>query len=116
MFLVFRFFITLAAVLLIGQFVPNFEIKNETDAFFFAVILSAVNAIVRPVLTLITLPITILTLGLFSLVINFITFFLAVELSYGVHFHSFMALFWGAFAVWVTGLITNRFIWKVNIY
>ena len=96
MFLVFRFFITLIAVLLIWKVVPGFEIKNDTDAFFFAVILSAVNAIIRPVLTLITLPITIL--------------------SYGVHFHTFSALFWGAFAVWLTGFITNRFIWRVNIY
>ena len=116
MFLIFRFFINLIVVLLIGKVVPGFEIKNDVDAFFFAVILSAVNAVIRPVLTLITLPITILTLGLFTLVINFITFYIAVELSYGVHFHKFSALFWGAFAVWLTGIITNRFIWKVNIY
>jgi putative membrane protein len=91
-------------------------IENKIDAFFFALILSAVNAIIRPVLTLITLPVTILTLGLFTFVINFCTFYLATIFSYGVHFQSFSALFWGAFSVWVAGVITNRFIWKVNIY
>jgi putative membrane protein len=116
MFLLFRFFITLIVVLFIGRYVPGFEIKNTVDAFFFAVILSAVNAIIRPLLTLITLPITIMTLGLFSFVINCLTFFIAVELSYGVYFHTFSALIWGGFIVWITGWITNRFIWRVNIY
>lgn len=116
MFLLFRFFITFAVVLFIGHYIPGFEIQNTTDAFFFALVLSAVNAVIRPVLILLTLPVTILTLGLFTLVINFFTFFLASELSYGVYFHSFSALFWGAFSIWITGLITNRFIWRVNIY
>jgi len=116
MFLIFRFFITLIVVIFIGKQVPGFVIENKIDAFFFALILSAVNAIIRPVLTLITLPVTILTLGLFTFVINFCTFYLATIFSYGVHFQSFSALFWGAFSVWVAGVITNRFIWKVNIY
>ena len=116
MFTVMRFLITFAVVIFIGKEIPGFEVHNNTDAFFFAVILSAVNAFIRPVLILMTLPITILTLGLFTLVINFFTFYLASVLSYGVHIHSFSALFWGAFVVWIASVVTNRFIWKVNMY
>jgi len=115
-FLILRFLITLGVVIFIGHNIPGFEIMNETDAFFFAVILSAVNAIIRPILVFLTLPITIVTLGLFTLVINVFTFFLAAVLSYGVHFHTFSALFWGGFVVWVVSTVTNFFIWKVNMY
>lgn len=116
MFLIFRFLITLAVVIFIGHEIPGFEIKNETDAFFFAIILSAINSVIRPVLVFLTLPITIITLGLFTFVINVFTLFLASVLSYGVHIHSFAALFWGAFVLWIAGVVTNRFIWKVNMY
>lgn len=116
MFLFFRFIITLVVVLFVSSYIPGFEVKNDTDAFLFAIILSLINSIIRPVITFLTLPITILTLGLFTLVINFFTFFLASVISYGVHFHTFSALFWGAFCMWITGVITNRFIWRVNIY
>ncbi|MCH9621950.1 MAG: phage holin family protein [Gammaproteobacteria bacterium] len=116
MFLILRFLITFAVVIFIGHEIPGFEIKDETDAFFFAIILSAVNSIIRPVLVFLTLPITILTLGLFTLVINVFTFYLATVISYGVHFHSFSALFWGGFVVWVVSTVTNYFIWKTNMY
>jgi putative membrane protein len=116
MLLLFRFFITFAVVLMSWYIIPGIEIQNFTEAVFFAVVLSAVNALVRPVLVLLTLPITILTLGLFTLVINIFTFWLASELSYGVDIATFSAAFWGGFILWVTGFITNRFIWHVNIY
>lgn len=96
--------------------IPGFTIENLRDAFFFSFVLSAVNAIVRPVLVFMTLPITILTLGLFTLVINVFTFWLATELSFGVAVETFSAAFWGGLIVWITGFFTNRYIWHVNIY
>ncbi len=116
MLLLFRFCITLAVVMVIWLTVPGFIIDNMFEAFFFAVVLSAVNSIVRPVLVLLTLPITILTLGLFTLVINVFTFWLASEISYGVFVETFSAAFWGGLIVWITGFFTNRYIWHVNIY
>ena len=116
MLLLFRFGITLAIVLAIWHALPGFVIDNVYEAFFFAVVLSAVNSLVRPVLLLLTLPITILTLGLFTLVINVFTFWFASQLSYGVYVETFSAAFWGGLIVWLTGFITNRYIWRVNIY
>jgi putative membrane protein len=116
MLLVLRFLLTLAVVLVSWYAIRGIEIHNFTEAFFFAVVLSAINALVRPVLVLLTLPITILTLGLFTLVINIFTFWLASELSYGVDIATFSAAFWGGFILWITGFITNRYIWHVNIY
>jgi putative membrane protein len=58
--------------------------------------LAAVNAIVRPVLTLLTLPITVLTLGLFLLVVNGACFELAAALVSGFHVSTFLAAMVGA--------------------
>lgn len=116
MLLLFRFIITFIIVMLIAHNVTGFEINDYTDAVFFAIILSAVNALVRPVLTLLTLPISILTLGLFSLVINTFTFWLAAEISYGIHITTWEAACWGGFFMWLTGIITNRFIWHTNLH
>jgi putative membrane protein len=116
MLLLFRFWITLLVVMVIWNTIPGFYIENMYEAFFFAVILSAVNSVIRPLIVLMTLPITILTLGLFTLVINIFTFWLASELSYGVHIQTFSAAFWGGLFVWITGFMTNRYIWHVNLH
>lgn len=116
MLFLIRFIVTFIAVLLIWHFLPGITIHNIYEAVLFAGILSIINAVVRPILVLLTLPITILTLGLFTLVINIFTFWLAVELSYGVHIDGFSPAFWGGLLVWITGFATNRYIWNRGIY
>ncbi len=111
-----RIIITTIVVVLVGHYIPGLEIKNTTDALFFGLILGVVNSVVRPILTLLTLPITIFTLGLFLLVINAFTFWLASEISYGIHIHTLMGAIIGGSIIWVSGLLTNRLIWDVDMY
>ena len=111
-----RVLITTAVVVLIAHILPGLEVKNLTDTIFFGLILGVLNAVVRPILTFLTLPITIITLGLFTLAINAFTFWLASEIAYGVHITSWWGAFWGGLIIWVTGLVTNRLIWKVDLY
>lgn len=111
-----RIILTTVVVVATAHLLPGLEVKNTTDAVFFGLILGVINAIVRPILTLLTLPITIFTLGLFLLVINAFTFWLASEISYGVHIHSFWGAFWGGLIIWVTGILTNRLIWNRDVY
>lgn len=56
-----------------GIFTPHFRLENVETAFFAALILSIVNAVVKPVLIFFTLPLTLLSFGLFLLVINAFT-------------------------------------------
>ena len=116
MFILIRIVITTIVMLIIAHALPGLEVKNLFDAALFGLILGVVNSVVRPILTLLTLPITLLTLGLFLLVINAFTFWLASELSYGVHISSFWGAFWGGLVIWVTGIFTNRLIWKPHVY
>ena len=73
-----------------------------------ALLLGFVNAIIRPLLVLITLPITILTLGLFTLVINGLMFWMVSGLVEGFVVPGFWAAFWGA-------LVYSLLTWMVSL-
>ncbi|MHB8146803.1 MAG: phage holin family protein [Vulcanimicrobiaceae bacterium] len=81
--LVIRFIITAVALYFIATYVPGFHLNGWGDAAIAAIIFGIVNAIIGPILKLISLPLTILTIGLFTVVINWILFALTVWLSPG---------------------------------
>ncbi len=65
-----RFLLSGLAVLLAAYLLPGVDVDHYGYALLVAVVLSLVNIIVRPILVILTLPITVFTLGLFMLVIN----------------------------------------------
>ncbi len=77
--------INAAALLLLSYLLPGVEIDSIVTALLVAVVLGLINAVLRPILVLLTLPITLLTLGLFVLVINGLLFYLAAHLVPGFH-------------------------------
>jgi putative membrane protein len=94
--------------------VPGIRVQpNAWTAFaIMAVILGLVNAVVRPVLKFLSCPLIILTLGLFVLVINGITLWLASRIAvdwFGVGFYvdGFWSGFWGALIVSIVSVILN---------
>lgn len=109
----FRLIITTLAVVISAHYIPGLVIKNLTDAVIFGLVLGLINAFIRPIISLLTLPITVLTLGLFALVINAFTFWLASEISYGVHILTVAGAFWGGGIVWIVSIIANIFV-KTN--
>ncbi|HET9029761.1 MAG TPA: phage holin family protein [Candidatus Aquilonibacter sp.] len=80
-----RFVITAVALWAIAVYVPGFQMNGWGDAVIGAIIFGVVNTLIGPVLRLISLPFTILTLGLFSIVVNWALFALTVWLSPGFH-------------------------------
>lgn len=110
-----RVLATAAAVLLISQ-VPQRLIVVQGDqplatALGFAVILGVLNAFLRPILLLLTLPLNLLTLGLFTLVVNAIVFWLASLIQGGgVQVADFGAAFLGALLVSVVSFVASRMI------
>ena len=72
---------------------PHIRIDSYLTALCFAFILATLNAVVKPILILLTLPITILTLGIFLLVINVLMILLAGKLVYGIHIEGFLWAF-----------------------
>ncbi len=103
-----RLIIIAFVILGIAHCIPGIEVSNFLAAIFFALILGVFNAVVRPILLVLTLPISVLTIGLFALVINALTFWLAGVFSIGVEVTSFSGAFWGGVIVWITSAFLNR--------
>lgn len=72
--LLLAWLINTAALAAVAWLMPSVEVRDAGAAFIAALVLGLVNAVIRPVLVLLTLPVTVLTLGLFILVINGLLF------------------------------------------
>lgn len=92
--------------------IPGVEVSSWTALAIAAVVLGFVNAIVRPIFVILTLPITVLTLGLFYLVINGFTFLLVSKVVPGFSVSSFGWAILGALVVslvsWFIGSFTSK--------
>lgn len=80
----------------VARIVPGIEVDGVVQALLAGLVLGIVNALVRPVLVFLTLPISILTLGLFLVVINALMLKLTAALVPGLRVRSFGAAFLGA--------------------
>jgi putative membrane protein len=78
-----KLLLTALAVIILANILPGVEITNYTTAIIVAVILAILHMFVRPLLIVLTLPVTIITLGLFLFVINAIIILLASKLVTG---------------------------------
>ncbi|MBM3204765.1 phage holin family protein [Candidatus Uhrbacteria bacterium] len=110
MYLLLRLFLNALTVMLVAYLVPGVLIKDFPHAFFAAVVIGLVNALIRPVLRILSLPITIITLGLFTLIINALMFWLASKLSPGFTIVNFSSAFWGGLIFWLVSWVTNGLI------
>ena len=107
LFILLRLFLNALAVMLVTYLVPGVIVSDFPHAFIAALVLGVINALIRPVLTLLSLPVTILTLGFFTLVINAFLFWLAAELVPGFQVQGFAAAFWGGLVFWLVSWMTN---------
>lgn len=94
--LLVRWLVSAGALLLLPYVIPGIELRSFVIALIVAVLLGLINAVVRPVLVLLTLPVTVLTLGLFLLVLNGLLFWFVASFVDGFHVSGFWAAFFGA--------------------
>jgi putative membrane protein len=104
--------ITALALAVAAYILPGLHVASWAALAVAALVLGFINAIIRPVLVLITLPITILTLGLFYLVVNGLAFALAAAVVPGFDIDSFGWAVLGALVVgftsWFVGAVIKR--------
>lgn len=96
MLLIVRWLINALALLALPYVMSGIEVKSFYIALIVAVVLGLINAVVRPILILLTLPVTVLTLGLFILVINALLFWFVASFVDGFQVSGFWAAFFGA--------------------
>lgn len=93
------------AVLLAAYFVPGITVQSFITALFVALVLGLINTFIKPVLGILTLPINIITLGLFGIIINALFFWFASVVVSGFMITGFMPALIGSivvsFIMWV---------------
>jgi putative membrane protein len=107
-----RAVIAAAGLWLATQWVPGVHVDTVPTLLLAGLLLGVVNAIVRPIAFILTLPVTILTLGLFLFVLNALMVWLVAWMLPGFHVTGFKAALLTAIIVWIVGWIGSWFIGK----
>ena len=94
-------------LLAVAHLVPGVHVVSFTSALIAAVVLGLINTFIKPVLALLTLPVTLLTLGLFSFVLNALMFGLAAYFLAGFNVDGFWPALFGALVFGVLSWIAN---------
>jgi putative membrane protein len=105
-----RWFITTLAIFALPYFVAGITVQSIVTSLIVSACLVFLNMVVKPIVTILTLPINILTLGLFSLVINGIFFWFVAQIITGFTVASFTAAIIGAFVISIINWIISHFI------
>ncbi|HEY8476352.1 MAG TPA: phage holin family protein [Chloroflexota bacterium] len=103
-----RVAVSAVAVLAASQIFPQLEVASLEQAIAFGVVLGVFNAFVRPILLLITLPLNLVTLGLFTLVVNAVVFWLATQVPVGVRVHGLGGVLIGTLSVSLVSWLASR--------
>ncbi len=108
MHLLARWFLNALALLFVAYVVPGIRVDGIYAALITALVLGVMNALVRPILLLLTLPINLVTLGLFTFVINALMLWLVSTMVKGFSVASFGAALLAALVLWVASWVTNE--------
>jgi putative membrane protein len=98
------------ALLVVSKIVPGFHVAGLWPALIASLVIGLLNATVGLVLKIVTFPISILTLGLFLLVINGLMILLASSIVRGFHVNGFIPAFWGAVVLALLGMIIKAIV------
>ncbi len=105
--IVVRWLLLAAALLLVAQVYPGVQVRSFGSAMIAALVLGLLNTLLRPILVLLTLPVTLITLGLFLFVINALMFYFAASMLDGFGVTGFGAALIGSLLYSVCGLVID---------
>ena len=105
-----RAIVNAVAIWLATQIVPGIATRSTTALVAAALVLGLINALVRPVLLILTLPLTLVTLGLFLFVLNAVCLWLTSAIVPGFEVRGFWSAFGGALIVSALSWVVNGFV------
>ena len=103
--LLIHWVVSACLLLVVAHVVPGFYVGGFVAALIAALVIGLVNATVGTFLKVLTFPLTILTLGIFLLIINALMLMLASRLVSGFHVNGFVPAFWGALILSVLHMV-----------
>ena len=107
MSLLLRLLLSAGSVMSLPYFVRGISVNSFSTALLVAFSLGVVNVIIKPILVILSLPLQVLTLGLFTLVINGFLLLLVSRLVPGFHVSDFVSAFLGALVISVASIIIH---------
>jgi putative membrane protein len=102
-----RVVVNAVALMIVAYFLPGVHVTGFVGALVAALVLGIVNAILRPILIILTLPIQIITLGLFTFIINGVLFYWVGHLNLGLIVDGFWPAFWGAIVLSIVSFVLS---------
>ncbi len=105
--IIVRWVLLAVALLLVAHLYSGVTVASFWSAMWAALVLGLLNTLVRPLLVLLTLPVTLLTLGLFLFVINALMFWMAASLLNGLHVNGFAAALIGSLLYSLCGMVID---------
>ena len=105
-----RWLILTASILVTAYLVEGIRVSGVFSAFFAAALLGVMNAFVRPILVILSLPITLLTLGLFILVINAALLLMVGGVVPGLSISGFWSALFGSLCISLVSFVLNSFV------
>ena len=111
---IIRLLVNAVALVIVAYFLPGVHVAGWTAAIIAAFVLGIVNAVLRPILLLLTLPVVILTLGLFTFVINAITFWLVAHVVPGFTVDSFWSALLGGLVLSIVSYVLSSLVGAVE--
>jgi putative membrane protein len=103
--LIAKWLLSAAALLLVAYVYDGVEVKTFGAAMIAALVIGLFNSVVRPILVVLTLPVTVVTLGLFLFVINALMFWAAASVLDGFHVQGFVAALVGSLLYTLLGVV-----------
>jgi putative membrane protein len=110
MSLIVHWLISTASLIIVAHLIPGIEIRGLGAALIAAIVIGLVNATIGFILKILTLPLTVLTLGLFWLVINALMLQLAAALVPGFYVSGFWSAFFGAIILSLVNMVLRSLV------
>lgn len=105
--IILRWLIIACTVFLIGMYMPGVTVSSWYSALIVAAVFGILNAIIRPLLSLITLPITLLSLGLTSFIFSGLILWFVSTFIKGFSIDTFSTALLAAIIIWAVSFVTN---------
>ncbi|MDP3247472.1 MAG: phage holin family protein [Polaromonas sp.] len=105
--LILTWLLAACALLVVAYLYPGVQVQSFTSALIAAAVIGLFNAVLRPILVILTLPVTLITLGLFLFVINALLFWAAASVLDGFQVNGFVAALLGSLIYSVLMLVVN---------
>lgn len=107
-----KWFVSTVALLVVVYIFPGVSSQDFLSTIVTALVLGLLNTFFKPILHILSLPITILTLGLFTLIINAFIFYLAANMVHGFHVAGFWSAFGAALIYSIVTFLINSLIFS----